>query len=394
MLHFRSMDISVFLSRSEFRDGLSSPLLPSHAEKHVHFFDGDLEELEGKKVAIIGVCENRGSASDCQASDAPDAIRKYLYRLHWFDGQLSVIDLGNIRAGNELKDTYYALNQTCEVLLRRGIIPLIIGGTQDLTFANYQAYERMEQTVNLVTIDYRLDFGKSDGDIHSKNYLNKVVLHKPNYLFNYSNIGHQRYLVESDLLELMGNMYFDAHRLGDIQSGIQRSEPIIRNADILSVDMSAIRMGESPGSTCAGPNGFYGDEAAQLCRYAGMSDKLTSFGLYEVDPLMDLGGHTCHLAAQLIWCFLEGVSQRKGDYPIGDYSEYFKYLVPITHDGHELVFYKSNLSDRWWMDVPYPAGTAMKYERHHMVPCTYEEFQQASSEEMPDRWWKTYQKLV
>ena len=389
MLHFRSMDISVFLSRSEFRDGLPSPLLPSHVEKHVHFFEGDLEELEGKKVAIIGVCENRGSASDCQASDAPDAIRKYLYRLHWFDGQLSVIDLGNIRAGNELKDTYFALNQTCEVLLRRGIIPLIIGGTQDLTFANYQAYEHMEQTVNLVTMDYRLDFGKSDGDIHSKNYLNKVVLHKPNYLFNYSNIGHQRYLVEGDLLELMSNMYFDAHRLGDIQSGIQRSD-----ADILSVDMSAIRMGESPGSTCAGPNGFYGDEAAQLCRYAGMSDKLTSFGLYEVDPLMDLGGHTCHLAAQMIWCFLEGVSQRKGDYPIGDYSEYFKYLVPITHDGHELVFYKSNLSDRWWMDVPYPAGTAMKYERHHMVPCTYEEFQQASSEEMPDRWWKTYQKLV
>jgi formiminoglutamase len=394
VIHFRTMDISVFLSRSEFRDGLSSPLLPSHVEKHVHFFTGDMEELEGKRVAIIGVSEGRGSAIDSQTADAPDAIRKYLYRLHWFDGTLSVIDLGNILPGNEIKDTYYALNQTCEVLLRKGIIPLIIGGSQDLTFANYQAYEHMEQTVNLVTIDYRLDFGKSDGDIHSKNYLNKVVLHKPNYLFNYSNIGHQRYLVESDLMELMGNMYFDAHRLGDMQSALQRSEPIVRNADILSIDMSAIRMGEAPGTTHAGPNGFYGDQAAQLCRYAGMSDKLTSFGLYEVDPLMDLGGHTSHLAAQMIWCFLEGVSQRKGDYPVGDYTEYFKYMVPITHDGQELVFYKSHLSDRWWMDVPYPAGSATKYERHHLVPCTYEEFQQASSEEMPDRWWKTYQKLV
>jgi hypothetical protein len=46
------------------------------------------------------------------------------------------------------------------------------------------------------------------------------------------------------------------------------------------------------------------------------------------------------------------------------------------------------------MDVPYPAGTEKKYERHHLVPCTYEEFQMASAEEMPDRWWKTYQKLV
>ena len=394
VLHFRNMDISVFLTRSEFRDGLSSPLLPSHVENHVHFFDGDMQELDGKKVAILGVCEHRGAASDCQAADAPDSIRNHLYRLHWFDGALSVIDLGNIKAGNEVSDTYYALNQTCEVLLRRGIIPLILGGSQDLTFANYQAYEHMEQTVNLVTIDYRLDFGKSDGVISSKNYLNKVILHKPNYLFNYSNIGHQRYLVESDLLELMGNMYFDAHRLGDIQSGMQWSEPIIRNADILSVDMSAIRMGEAPGTTHPGPNGFYGDQAAQLCRYAGMSDKLTSFGLYELDPLMDLGGHTSHLASQMIWCFLEGVSQRKGDYPVGDYSDYFKYMVPITKDGQDLVFYKSNLTDRWWMDVPYPAGMATKYERHHLVPCAYEEFQQASTEEMPDRWWKTYQKLV
>lgn len=353
-----------------------------------------MQELDGKKVAILGVCEHRGASSDCQAADAPDAIRNHFYRLHWFDGALSVIDLGNIKAGNEVSDTYYALNQTCEVLLRRGIIPLILGGSQDLTFANYQAYEHMEQTVNLVTIDYRLDFGKSEGAISSKSYLNKVVLHKPNYLFNYSNIGHQRYLVESDLLELMGNMYFDAHRLGDIQTGMQRSEPIIRNADILSVDMSAIRMGEAPGTTHPGPNGFYGDQAAQLCRYAGMSDKLTSFGLYELDPLMDLGGHTSHLASQMIWCFLEGVSQRKGDYPVGDYSDYTKYLVPITHDGHEMIFYKSNLTDRWWMDVPYPAGSATKYERHHLVPCAYEEFQQASTEEMPDRWWKTYQKLV
>jgi formiminoglutamase len=388
------MDISVFLTRSDFRDGMSSPLSSSHVEKHVRFFDGDASELEGMKVAIVGVCDNRGAAKECRSAEAPDAIRRFLYRLHWFDGSLPVIDLGNIMAGNELNDTYFALNKTCEALIRQGIVPLVIGGTQDLTYAMYQAYEHMEQTVNLVTVDYRLDFGKSDGDIHSKNYLNKVVLHKPNYLFNYSNIGHQRYLVESDLLELMGNMYFDAHRLGDIQSSIQRSEPIIRNADILSIDMSAIRMGESPGSTHAGPNGFYGDEAAQLCRYAGMSDKLSSFGIFEVDPMVDPSGHTGHLAAQLIWCFLEGVSQRKGDYPQGDYTEYFKYMVPITHDGHELVFYKSHLSDRWWMDVPYPAGTSAKYERHHLVPCTYEEYQQASAEEMPDRWWKTYQKLV
>ena len=192
----------------------------------------------------------------------------------------------------------------------------------------------------------------------------------------------------------MSNMYFDAHRLGDMQPFLHRTEPIIRNADILSFDIAAIRQSEAPGCSYAGPNGFYGDQAAQLCRYAGMSDKLSSFGIYEYNPELDHDGRTAHLAAQMIWCLIEGFSQRKRDYPVGDYAEYFKYIVPLLNEGHELVFYKSDKSDRWWMDVPYPTGQENKYERHHLVPCTYEEYQQATNEEMPDRWWKTYQKLV
>jgi hypothetical protein len=45
------------------------------------------------------------------------------------------------------------------------------------------------------------------------------------------------------------------------------------------------------------------------------------------------------------------------------------------------------------MDVPYVSGSSTKYQRHHLVPCTYEDYQSATNEEMPDRWWKTFQKL-
>jgi formiminoglutamase len=388
------MDISVFLSEPDFRSDLPEVLSSSQWINNTTFFSGDLDELEGKQIAIIGVKEGRGGLRNGGACNAPDEFRKYFYQLFVTEDKVNLIDLGNIEAGNEISDTYYALNQICQLLLRKKIIPLIVGGTQDLTYANYLAYEHMEQTVNVVTVDYRLDFGKSEGAIDHHSYLNKIVLHKPNYLFNYSNIGHQRYLVDPDLLQLMGNMYFDAHRLGDMQPFLYRTEPVIRNADIFSLDISAIRQSEAPGSACAGPNGFYGEEAAQLCRYAGMSDKLSSFGIYEMNPEHDRDGQTIHLAAQLAWCFIEGVSQRKLDYPVGDYSEYTKFIVPLLNEGHELVFYKSDKSDRWWMDVPYPSGQENKYERHHLVPCTYEEYQQATNDEMPDRWWKTYQKLV
>jgi arginase family enzyme len=387
------MDISVFLVPSPVWEN-QEEVSPGQLGKTVSFYTGDEAQLDNKRIAIVGVREERNAVQNVGTMAGPDAIRKYLYKLFAWDENIGVIDLGNIEPGNEISDTYYALNQTCQFLLKKNIIPLIMGGSQDLTYANYLAYEQMEQTVNVVTIDQRLDFGESSEDLSSFGYLNKIVMHRPNYLFNYGNIGHQRYLVQPDLLKLVDNMYFDAYRLGDMQPVPQKAEPILRNADIVSFDISAIRMSEAPGSGNAGPNGFYGQEAAQLCRYAGMSDKLTSFGIYEFNPAMDRDGQTAHLIAQMIWCFIEGVSQRKMDYPIGDYSEYYKYIVPMTESDHEIIFYKSTKTDRWWMDVPYPAGKSRDYERHHLVPCTYEEYQQATNEEMPDRWWRTYQKLV
>lgn len=387
------MDISVFLVPSSAWEGQEA-MGNGQLGRCITYFRGDQEEINNKSIAIIGVKEERNAVNNAGTMAGPDEVRKYLFTLFKWDEAIEVIDLGNIEPGDAISDTYYALNQTCQFLLKKNIIPLIIGGSQDLTYANYLAYEQMEQTVNLVTIDQRLDFGVSSDDLSANGYLNKIVMHRPNYLFNYGNIGHQRYLVEPELLRLVDNMYFDAYRLGDMQPVPQKAEPIIRNADIVSFDISAVRMSEAPGSGNAGPNGFYGNEAAQLCRYAGMSDKLTSFGIYEFNPAFDREGQTAHLIAQMLWCFIEGVSQRKMDYPIGDYSEYYKYIVPMTASDHEIVFYKSTKTDRWWMDVPYPAGKSRNYERHHLVPCTYEEYQQATNEEMPDRWWRTYQKLV
>ena len=108
---------------------------------------------------------------------------------------------------------------------------------------------------------------------------------------------------------------------------------------------------------------------------------------------LDEDGTTAHLVAQMIWCFIDGYYSRKQDFPVGDRSQYFKYTVALESKDHELVFYKSNKSDRWWMEVPYQTGQNSKYERHHLVPCSYADYEMALRDEMPDRWWKTYQKL-
>ena len=39
--------------------------------------------------------------------------------------------------------------------------------------------------------------------------MNRVVLHEPNYLFDYVNVGHQGYLSDPDTLELLEKLQFD-----------------------------------------------------------------------------------------------------------------------------------------------------------------------------------------
>jgi hypothetical protein len=191
----------------------------------------------------------------------------------------------------------------------------------------------------------------------------------------------------------MDKLYFDVHRLGDFRNNISIAEPIIRNANMLSFDISAIRSADAEGNANASPNGFYGEDACQIARYAGMNDKLSSIGFYEYNPEYDPRGQTAMLLSQMVWYFIDGFYNRKKELPMLPKSQYITYRTSLKDGTHELVFVKSKKTDRWWMQVPYPTGGS-KNERHHLVPCRYEDYQLANSGEMPDLWLRTYQKLI
>ncbi len=353
---------------------------------------GSFPDLDKVQIAVIGVGEARNSNGNDGCAAAPDKVRDNLYALSYIPS-LIVADLGNIIPGNSPKDTYSALEFVCAELLDKKIIPVVIGGSQDLTYAMYTAYQRLQQTVNLVCADSKIDMGDIHSEMSSSTYLSKILQYQPSLLFNYSLVGYQSHFVNPDEVETIKKMYFDTYRLGQIQTNIEESEPIVRNADILSFDISAIRRSDAPGTLHSTPNGLYGEEACQILRYAGMSDKLSSIGIFEVNPLFDDREQTAALAAQMIWYFFDGFANRKNDLPGTEKKEYLKYRVTMKSAEHEIVFYKSTKTNRWWMEVPYRVGVKSKYERHHMVPCSYEDYQLACTEEMPDRWWQAYQKL-
>ncbi len=389
------MDISVFLEPLDQRrydqfENLKSSF-GSVTKKYTQ--EGKFPDFEGYHIALIGVGEERGCVNNEGCSTAPDVIREKFYALKISDYPYKIVDLGNIRLGESLADTFSALSSIIVELLKERILPVIIGGSQDLTYAQYIAYQKLEETVNIVSVDASFDLGTTDQPVNATSYLGKIVLHEPNFLFNFSNIGYQTYFVGSEQIELMNKLYFDAYRLGQVRSDMEEVEPIVRNADILSFDITAIRQSDAPGNGNATPNGFYGEEACRIVRYAGMSDKLSSFGIYEVNPLLDNHGQTSHLAAQMIWFLIDGYYNRKKDVPLKSKTGFVKYSVPITKDEQEIVFYKSNKSERWWMEVPYNSNK-MRYQRHHLIPCSYKDYETALREEMPERWWQAFQKIT
>lgn len=356
----------------------------------VHSKEAGFPDLSDVTIAILGVKDGRGTPSNKGCGDELQYIREKLYSLFPGNWNTKIADLGNIIQGNTHKDTYFAVTSSVKYLLNLKIIPILVGGSQDITYANYRGYDSLEQTINLVSVDSRFDLGVVNDKLESHSFLSKIIMEQPNNLFNYSNIGYQTYLNSQEEIELLDKLYFDVFRLGEIKD-ITLVETIMRDADIVSIDIGAVRQSEAPANRNASPNGFYGEDICAISRYAGISDKVTSFGIYEYNSTFDINHQTASLIAQMIWFFIEGVNARIQDYPFVSKDDYQKYTVLLTDDD-PINFYKSDKSGRWWMEINAISNT--KNKRHTLVPCNYEDYEQALKRKMPVRWYKALQKLV
>ncbi len=382
-------DFSIFCTPISDKDQKEYGSGPKTLGSKVHFHVG--EEIEkGVKIAFLGVKESRGS-SVLSVKDSPDSVRKQLYKL--YPGvDVSCIDIGNIEAGEAQTDTLFALSEVLTELIKQDIIPVVIGGSQELTLGIYKAFEKLQLIINLTTIDRKIDF-QAINETTADSYLKDILLAKPNYLFSYSNLGNQSYYLDPENMHMMHKLFFDSKRLGELQANMELAEPILRNSNIVSFDLNCIRQSEVPGTSFASPNGFFGNEACQLARYAGISDKLNVIGFFEMTPEFDMLNQTAQLVAQMIWYFLEGVGSRKNESPISNSKYYTKYKVVISNTEEELTFIKSQKSGRWWMKIPYPPSKKRKFERHHLVPCSYSDYETALKDEMPDLWINTYNRI-
>jgi formiminoglutamase len=338
-------------------------------------------EWQEADIAIFGVQENRGKTVDNSEENPADLIRRKLYGLKKGTGRYRIADLGNLRPGITLEETQIRIREVVETLISQNTIPIILGSSHDLDYGQFLAYESWGRPVNLVTIDSKLDMTENADAPENQNHLHKILMHEPNYLFSFSQIGHQSYLTEPEMMNVLEKLHFETIRIGEVHKDITKTEPLVRHADLLSFDVSAIRFQDVPGYAPANPFGLTGEQACQLAWYSGLNDQLTSFGLYEYEPAYDPQRIGAFTLATMVWYFIEGYYQRKSELDFTS-KKFKKYQVSFHDNPNKMIFYKSNVSDKWWLEVE-----NLSPEKDNLiVPCTYDDYLLATNGEVPNRW--------
>lgn len=354
----------------------------------MHSEKSGVPELEGIRIAVFGVKENRLAINNENEFLNFNGIRSSFYSLFPGNWYLNIADLGDIEKGETVEDTYFAVQTLVKELVKQKIIPVILGGSQDLIYAQYRAYDTISQMVNLVNIDSRFDLGDAEKPISNRSYIGKIVVNKPYNLFNYSNVGYQTYFNSQDEIGLMERLFFDAYRLGEVSKNITSIEPVMRDANLVGIDLGAVNSSVIGRNHQNSPNGFDGKEICALSRYAGISDKVSSFGVYEYSSDISETGNM--LIAQMLWYFIEGVNYRTDEDTLSAKKDFIKYQVPI--DDEVLVFFKSPVSGRWWIEIPFISNSNTKLKRHTLLPCSEEDYLEACNQVIPERWYKTKRK--
>lgn len=341
-----------------------------------------VSNISKANIVIFGVPLDNGKV-ETGAAKAPDLIRKELYRLASLNTKLNIADLGNLKPASSQKGTFLALRDVVEYFYELGVVTVVIGGSQDLTAGICEAFKN-NRFFSLASVDATLDIKRGVEMFHSRNYLTRIFKQLPN-LFQFSLVGYQNHLVGEKLINKIPDVA-EHLRLGMLRKNFTGAEPLMRNSDVLSFDMGALKFSEAPGTHQKNPNGLRGEEACQLARYAGTSDRLKVFGLFETIPDDDQKGSTVKLAAEIIWYFLEGCKIRKNEANFTNENKTV-YKVEVDDLDQPIVFFYDQETNRWWFEINSMAGETA------VIACSEEDYKLAASNEIPGKWLDYIQKM-
>ena len=345
----------------------------------IKIYEEELPDLTGVDIVIAGINEFRGDGFIAE-ENAADAVRKQLYQLYYWHKDITIADVGNIKCGATLADTYAAIKTVVSELLQLNKTVILIGGSHDNTLAQYYAYRDLKKIIEATVIDATIDL-KSESPVRSQNFLMEMLTSEPNMIKHYNHIGFQSYFVHPLMLETMDKLRFDCYRVGAAKEQLEEMEPVIRNSDMLSFDIAAIKYSDAPAATCS-PNGFTGEEACSLARYAGLSPQLSSIGIYGYNPGLDVKNLTALQIAQMLWYFIDGKSRSYQEAEMSERQNFNEYHTAFAEV--DTIFIQSKKTGRWWMQLP----------NKKLIACSYNDYLFASKNEIPERWLRAQERDI
>lgn len=331
-------------------------------------------------IAIIGV-PDLSNSYESEKNNAANQIRKELYKLYYYPDFPKIYDFGNIKPGKTIEDTYVAIREVVCQLLKNNFKVVCIGGSVDFSYSLYKAIAEVKSYFNITAIAPKLYLEINKNNKHS--FLEKIILNTSSKLFGFTNLGYQSYMVSHKEIELLEKLDFDSFRLGLVRNNLLEYEPIIRDSNLIIIDMKSVKGADAPATEYPNPNGFYSEEICQLSKYAGLSNKTNCIGIFETEPVYDQNSISVKLNAEIIWNFIQGYANNQNDSPINNPDQLFmKFTVNIEGVGDGLLFLKNKKSLRWWMEIP---EKYIKTKQNIYIACSANDYQKACNNEIPDR---------
>jgi arginase family enzyme len=269
-----------------------------------------------------------------------------------------------------------------EELFSLGIPLLILGGSQSFTVPLLAGIEKNETILTVIDdrIDNQSQKESSVDDIFLNNLSNETIVNV---------MAVQSYFVSPENRENFSEDFNGTlFTLGELRNGIKEMEPYLRETDLVSFDYGALRLCEGPGQTRNSPNGLTGEEACQLAWYAGISTNPGWFSLFGYHPDKDPERNGAMMSAQIAWYFLNGKSRRMDSVPQDEAIDFMHFIVPVEGIPEPVTFLKHPVSKRWWMEVPSPDCDLFPLR----IPCSKKDYRKACKNEIPERWWSSFNK--
>lgn len=340
--------------------------------KHIIVYQDEIPDIETADMVLVGCGEMRGQGLEYNNTTAPDEIRKEFYNLFHWHNTVTVADVGNIKRGASLQDTYAALQIVVKELLQLNKRVVILGGSHDLTLAQYDAYVQQEKIIEAVCVDAAIDLNM-ESPLLAHNFLMDFLTGEPNFVKHYTHIGFQSYLVHPQMLETIDKLRFDCHRVGRVKDGVEEMEPAIRNAQLFTFDISAIQNTHAPANRLT-PNGFDGEEACKLMQYAGLSNNVSTVGIYGYYPLHDVHNLTAKQISNMLWYYMDGIYKSRYESSLNDKENFNQFTLALAD--FDTTFLQSKKTGRWWMQA----------HDGKFIPCSKTDYIIASNNEIPERW--------